>query len=89
MLAKAKLHLEKHWRSWLIAIGCIAAIIVFCWIALVSDVFQECVRNPYYHAAYHEPEKGFALIFGDLGRTESCFGEFLIRDGGRLLLSLR
>jgi hypothetical protein len=81
MLGTLNQHHEKHGQSWLIALACIAAFIVFWGIAFASDVFQECVRNPYYYSAYHQPEKGFALIFSDPGRTKSCLGEFLIRDG--------
>jgi len=81
MLSSLSQHLEKHWRSWLIASFCIASTIAFSWIALASEIFQECIRQPYYNAAYREPKEGFALIFGDLGRTEGCVGEFLVKDG--------
>jgi hypothetical protein len=81
MLGPVAQYFERHRRSWLIVVPWVVAGAAFILIAVASDVFQECVHNPYYYASYHKPEKGIAIIFGDLWRTKSCLGEFLIKDG--------
>jgi hypothetical protein len=71
-------HLRKHWRSWVLIALCF---FVLCLVAAETDVFQECMNHSYYESSDHEPPKGFAVIISQLGWTQRCGGEFLIKDG--------
>jgi len=74
-------HLNKHWRSWLIAILIVIVAPAVVWF---SDAFQQCMDKCYYESANYEPEKGIRQIFSTLGWAKTCTGQCLKEDGGAI-----
>jgi hypothetical protein len=73
-------HLKKHWRSWAIASS---AAIIFIWVAIESDAFQNCMNmnKSYFESSDYGPPKGVAKIIATLRWDKVCTGEFLKEDG--------
>jgi hypothetical protein len=70
-------HLKKHWMTWATSF----AALIFCWVAISSDPFQQCMEKSYSESADHEPAKGISQIYSTLGWYRTCSAEFIIKDG--------